>query len=91
MTFLMAHFTKVPNKFKKDIKSALKSGKPEVVFKQPSAQGEPTIISMTNEIIPMKWYKNIREDGRVEYQCEHGVGHSHEVHGCCGYSCCMRK
>jgi len=45
----------------------------------------------TNEDIPMKWYKIIREDGRIEYTCEHGVGHGNHVHGCCGYSCCMRK
>jgi hypothetical protein len=38
---------------------------------------------------PMKWYKNVREDGRIEYVCEHGVGHGNHVHGCDG--CCRRK
>lgn len=60
-------------------------------------------------IIP-KWLKQlkkdikwdlIREDGRLERHCEHGVGHTvgnidpkelksnyHRVHGCCGEHCC---
>lgn len=37
----------------------------------------------------MKWYKIIREDGRIEYNCEHGVGHGEHVHGCDG--CCARE
>lgn len=36
----------------------------------------------------MKWQKSIREDGRIEYICEHGVGHSNDIHGC--DSCCDR-
>lgn len=43
----------------------------------------------------MKWIKNIRTDaGKVEWICEHGVGHtdprstSYTVHGCDG--CCSR-
>ena len=37
----------------------------------------------------MKWTKSIRADGRVEYICEHGVGHGNHVHGCDG--CCSRE
>jgi hypothetical protein len=36
----------------------------------------------------MEWYKVLRADGRVEYNCEHGVGHGNHVHGCDG--CCRR-
>lgn len=40
----------------------------------------------------MKFTRNIREDGRIEAVCEHGVGHTIQakkgdyVHGCDG--CC---
>jgi hypothetical protein len=37
----------------------------------------------------MKWIKMVREDGRIEYLCEHGVGHGNHIHGCDG--CCSRK
>jgi len=36
----------------------------------------------------MIWIKTMRQDGRVEYTCEHGVGHGLHVHGCDG--CCAR-
>lgn len=36
----------------------------------------------------MRWRKSIREDGRVEFICEHGIGHGLHVHGCDG--CCGR-
>jgi hypothetical protein len=62
--------------WKKEIKTSLKSGEPELVFKVDDSK-------------PMKWHKNVREDGRIEYQCEHGVGHGNHVHGCDG--CCRRK
>ena len=39
----------------------------------------------------MKWKKIRRMDGRIEYFCEHNVGHSNDVHGCCGHHCCSRK
>lgn len=52
---------------------------------------ESSQIFKPDDTKSMKWYKNVREDGRIEYVCEHGVGHSNEVHGCCGYSCCRRK
>ena len=38
----------------------------------------------------------IREDGRIEWQCKHGVGHtvwyppgSDGIHGCCKGRCCL--
>ena len=37
----------------------------------------------------MTWHKDIRQDGRVEWICQHGVGHGNHVHGCEG--CCTRK
>jgi hypothetical protein len=49
-------------------------------------------FKLRNEIIKerkiMKWQKIIREEGRIEYICEHGVGHGNHVHGCDG--CCSR-
>jgi hypothetical protein len=36
----------------------------------------------------MNWRKVRRSDGRIEYNCEHGVGHGLHVHGCDG--CCNR-
>ena len=38
-------------------------------------------------IWPDRWELHIRIDGRIEYDCEHGVGHG-GVHGCDG---CCRK
>ena len=29
-------------------------------------------------------------DGRIEWVCDHGVGHGNHIHGCCGYGCCSR-
>ena len=37
----------------------------------------------------MKWIKVKRMDGRIEYNCEHGVGHGVHNHGCDG--CCSRE
>ena len=37
----------------------------------------------------MKWQKIKRADGRIEYVCEHGVGHGNHIHGCDG--CCRRS
>lgn len=37
----------------------------------------------------MKWEKIKRADGRIEYVCEHGVGHGEHIHGCDG--CCSRE
>lgn len=38
-----------------------------------------------------------RADGRIEWQCEHGIGHtlwcpkgSSGIHGCCGNTCCSK-
>ena len=31
-----------------------------------------------------------RADGRMEWTCEHGVGHGNHVHGCCEAGCCGR-
>ena len=36
----------------------------------------------------MQWIKFPRMDGRLEYICEHEVGHGNHVHGCDG--CCSR-
>jgi len=36
----------------------------------------------------MKWTPFPRADGRMEWICEHGVGHGNHVHGCDG--CCGR-
>lgn len=36
----------------------------------------------------MEWTENPRADGRMEYQCEHGVGHGVGLHGCCHEGCC---
>ena len=36
----------------------------------------------------MEWIKVRRMDGRIEYNCEHGVGHGVHNHGCDG--CCSR-
>ena len=36
-----------------------------------------------------KWQKVIRQDGRIEYICSHGVGHGDHIHGCDG--CCSKK
>lgn len=52
-------------------------------------KGATLIRPRTSEDIPMKWTKITREDGRIEYVCEHGVGHGNHVHGC--DSCCRRK
>lgn len=30
----------------------------------------------------MKWIMAPRYDGRMEWNCEHGVGHGNHVHGC---------
>ena len=38
----------------------------------------------------MDWIKVRRMDGRIEYNCEHGVGHGVHVHGCCHDHCCSR-
>ena len=38
----------------------------------------------------MDWIKVKRMDGRIEYNCEHGVGHGTHVHGCCHDHCCSR-
>ena len=38
----------------------------------------------------MKWTEMPRADGRMEFQCEHGVGHGNGVHGCCHEGCCGR-
>ena len=35
---------------------------------------------------PDGWYTSIRMDGRIEYNCKHGVGHGTHVHGC--DTCC---
>ena len=35
-----------------------------------------------------KWYKVYRADGRIEYNCEHHIGHGNHIHGCDG--CCDR-
>ena len=56
-------------------------------------------MKKTEKAHPKKTDKNIiREDGRIEWVCEHGVGHpvGHVtkwvdwmgIHGCCGESCC---
>jgi hypothetical protein len=38
----------------------------------------------------MKWTETQRSDGRIEYICEHGVGHGNHIHGCCVSNCCSR-
>ena len=38
----------------------------------------------------MKWIPSPRADGRMEWICEHGVGHGNHVHGCCHKGCCGR-
>ena len=38
---------------------------------------------------PMDWKPCPRADGRMEYLCEHGIGHGGHIHGCDG--CCSRK
>ena len=37
----------------------------------------------------MEWKRVIRSDGRIEWLCEHGVGHGNHIHGCDG--CCSRE
>ena len=34
----------------------------------------------------MKWKESKRANGRMEWLCEHGVGHGNHIHGCDG--CC---
>lgn len=34
------------------------------------------------------WDKNLRADGRIEWDCPHGIGHGNHPHGCDG--CCDR-
>ena len=36
------------------------------------------------------WEPMPRADGRMEWTCEHGVGHGNHVHGCCEAGCCGR-
>ena len=36
----------------------------------------------------MKWEKSPRANGRMEWLCEHGIGHGNHIHGCDG--CCSR-
>lgn len=66
---------------KKTLKEELKKLKTEPVWKGMTTTTEVSMI----------WTTIRRADGRIEYVCEHGVGHGDHVHGCCGYSCCMRK
>lgn len=37
-----------------------------------------------------KWKPYPREDGRMEWLCEHGVGHGNHIHGCCRERCCTK-
>jgi len=40
-----------------------------------------------------QWTPSPREDGRMEWICEHGVGHGEHIHGCDvhdGKACCQR-
>ena len=39
--------------------------------------------------VNMEWTANPRADGRMEWNCEHGVGHGQHVHGCDG--CCYEE
>ena len=55
---------------------------------------------MTNKQLMKDWPTNLREDGRMEIICPHGVGHPVKslsrnwdeawmgVHGCCSDGCC---
>lgn len=36
----------------------------------------------------MQWIPSPRAGGRMEWECEHGIGHGNHVHGCDG--CCSR-
>jgi len=38
-----------------------------------------------------KWQFTKRLDGRLEWVCEHGVGHGNHIHGCCENHCCSRE
>jgi hypothetical protein len=52
------------------------------------ASDEETYIECTTPEQPMKWVDAPRADGRMEWCCEHEVGHGNHVHGCDG--CCER-
>lgn len=89
--FILHHYSKlrIENRIKPERMDKLEKG---ASFGRPMTIGKPEIVKVP--IIPegqMKWHKIIREDGRIEYICEHGVGHGNHVHGCCGFRCCSRK